>query len=66
VVGRPGPAQVQAVRAAVAGAPGKVLAFCRSGTRSICAWAIGQADETDRDDLIRLGAAAGYDLGPVL
>jgi uncharacterized protein (TIGR01244 family) len=66
VVGRPGPAQVQAVRAAVAEAPGKVLAFCRSGTRSICAWAIGQAAEADRDDLIRLGAAAGYDLASVL
>ena len=66
VVGRPGPAQVQAVRAAVAGAPGKALAFCRSGTRSICAWAIGQAEETDPGDLIRLGAAAGYDLASVL
>jgi uncharacterized protein (TIGR01244 family) len=66
VIGRPGPAQVEAVRAAVAGASGKVLAYCRSGTRSICAWAIGQADAVDRDHLIRLGAAAGYDLSPVL
>ncbi len=65
-VGRPGPAQVEAVREAVAGAPGKVLAFCRSGTRSICAWAIGQSETVDRDDLIKLGAAAGYDLSPVI
>jgi uncharacterized protein (TIGR01244 family) len=66
VIGRPGPAQVAAVRAAVAGASGKVLAYCRSGTRSICAWAIGQADTVGADELIRLGAAAGYDLSPVL
>jgi uncharacterized protein (TIGR01244 family) len=66
VVGRPGPAQVKAVREAVDGADGKVLAYCRSGTRSICAWAIGRAADTDHDDLIRLGAAAGYDLASVL
>ncbi len=66
VIGRPGPDQVEAVREAVAAAPGKVLAFCRSGTRSICAWAMGQAGTVDHDDLIRLGAAAGYDLSPVL
>jgi uncharacterized protein (TIGR01244 family) len=66
VIGRPGPAQVEAVREAVAGAPGKVLAYCRSGTRSICTWAIGQQGAVAHDDLIRLGAAAGYDLSPVL
>jgi uncharacterized protein (TIGR01244 family) len=66
VVGRPGAAQVEAVRAAAAGAKGKVLAYCRSGTRSICAWAMGQSGAVDRAELLRLGAAAGYDLSPVL
>jgi len=66
VVGRPGPAQVEAVREAVAGAGGKVLAYCRSGTRSICTWAMGQAGAVERDQLLRLGAAAGYDLSPVV
>ena len=66
VVGRPGPVQVEAVRAAVARANGKVLAYCRSGTRSICTWAMGQAGEVPRDQLLRLGAAAGYDLSPVI
>ena len=66
VVGRPGPAQVEAVRQAVAGANGKVLAFCRSGTRSITAWALGQRPARARDDLVRLGAAAGYDLSSAL
>jgi uncharacterized protein (TIGR01244 family) len=66
VVGRPGPQQVAAVREAVAGASGKVLAYCRSGTRSICAWAIGEADTRPRGELLKLGAAAGYDLSPVI
>jgi uncharacterized protein (TIGR01244 family) len=66
VIGRPGPAQVEAVREAVAGASGKVLAYCRSGTRSICTWAIGQQDAVAHGDLLRLGAAAGYDLTSVL
>jgi uncharacterized protein (TIGR01244 family) len=65
--GAPGPQQVEAVRRAVAGAPGPVLAFCRSGTRSITAWAMGQAaDGRDAGELVRLAAAQGYDLsGPL-
>ncbi len=66
VVGLPARDVVDAVRRAVEAAPGPVLAFCRSGTRSICAWAMGQTDHIDRDDLVRLGHAAGYDLSPVL
>jgi uncharacterized protein (TIGR01244 family) len=66
VIGRPGPDQVAAVRQATQAHPGKTLAFCRSGTRSICAWAMGEARARDRDELIALGQAAGYDLEPVL
>ena len=41
IVGSPTPAQADAqVQAA---ADGKTLAFCRSGTRSITAWALGQS-----------------------
>ena len=64
VVGRPTPAQVEAMREAVAGAPGKVLAYCRSGTRSIATWAMG--DGQPRETRVRLAAAAGYDLSGVL
>ena len=62
--GPPGPAEVDAVRAAVQAAAGPVLAFCRSGTRSITVWAQGQAKAGDRprDELVRLGREAGYDL----
>jgi uncharacterized protein (TIGR01244 family) len=65
--GRPTPEQAKAQAAAVAGAKGPVLAFCRSGTRSITAWALGEAAAgRDRAELVRLAAAAGYDLAPVL
>jgi uncharacterized protein (TIGR01244 family) len=66
VIGRPGPAQVEAVREAVAGSSGKVLAYCRSGTRSILTWAMGQAGSVPRDELLRLGEQAGYDVSPVI
>src|SRR5580704_8443644 len=68
VRGGPGPEQVAAQAEAVAAAKGPVLAFCRSGTRSIITWSLGQAQSgaRPRDELVRLGAAAGYDLAPVL
>ena len=62
--GSPGSAEVKAVRAAVQAADGPVLAFCRSGTRSITVWAQGQAESGNRarEELVRLGRGAGYDL----
>ena len=65
VIGSPGPSQVAAVSAGVAEAT-KTLAYCRSGTRSIMTWALGHATAENRSELARLGAAAGYDLSPVL
>ncbi len=51
----------------IAAASGPVLAFCRSGTRSIMTWALGEAaNGRDRAELVRLAADAGYDLAPVL
>ena len=68
VRGGPSPEQVDAMRLAVEAAQGPVLAFCRSGTRSIITWSLGQAfsGEVDRDTLVQQGAAAGYDLSGVL
>lgn len=64
VRGGPTPDQVEANHRAVEAAGGPVLAFCRSGTRSIVTWSLGefQADARSRDELIELGAQAGYDL----
>jgi len=68
VRGGPDAAQVLAQRQAVEAANGPVLAYCRSGTRSIVTWAIGQAQAgtVDRQTLISQGAEAGYDLSGVV
>lgn len=67
VVGAPSPAQAEALRAAIAEAKGPVLAYCRSGTRSILAWTLSEAASgaRGRDALIALGRAAGYDVSAV-
>ena len=68
VRGGPTPEQVEIERQALAEAKGPVLAYCRSGTRSIVTWSIGEAlaDTRSRQELIELGANAGYDLSGVL
>jgi uncharacterized protein (TIGR01244 family) len=68
VRGGPTPDQVDVERQILAEAAGPVLAFCRSGTRSIVTWSIGQAlaGTRSRQELIELGADAGYDLTGVL
>lgn len=66
--GMPDAATADAVFAAVAQSPGPVLAYCRSGTRSITAWALGalRAGAEDRAELVALAAGAGYDLSAAL
>ena len=57
------PAQVEAMAAVLRDAPGSVLAYCRSGTRSTNLWALASAtlgEEADR--LVRDAAGAGYDI----
>ena len=68
VRGGPTPDQVEEMRTAISDAGGSVLAYCRSGTRSIVTWAIGQMVSGEREvpELIALGTAAGYDLSSVL
>ncbi|MET3665326.1 TIGR01244 family sulfur transferase [Caulobacter sp. 1776] len=67
VRGGPSQEQVDAVRVAIEAAKGPVLAFCRSGTRSIVTWSIGQAlAGEDRETLVNQGRQAGYDLSGVL
>ncbi len=68
VVGGPTPQQVDATAQVLAGAETPVLAFCRSGTRSIVTWSLCQAAEgaRSREELVSLGRDAGYDLSQVL
>ena len=56
------------MRDAIDSAGGPVLAYCRSGTRSITTWSIGQAmsGARTRGELVSLGREAGYDLSGVL
>jgi uncharacterized protein (TIGR01244 family) len=51
---------------ALAGATGRVLMFCRSGTRSALLWGLAAARAgRDPQELSELAAAAGYDLSPI-
>jgi uncharacterized protein (TIGR01244 family) len=55
--------QLDAMTAALTGAGGPVLAFCRSGTRSCHLWALAAARAGREPALIEgQAAAAGYDL----
>ena len=67
VRGMPTPEQVEETRAAILNSEGPVLAFCRTGTRCINTWSIGERlAGGDRDELVRIGQTAGYDLSQVL
>lgn len=58
--------QVDAMAAALAKSEGKVLAYCRSGTRSTLLWALAQASAgANLEEVKTQAAAAGYDVTPV-
>ncbi|HLL30200.1 MAG TPA: TIGR01244 family sulfur transferase [Allosphingosinicella sp.] len=58
------PEQVEAMAEALEQGP--VLAFCRSGTRSVFLWALARAAKgTPAEESVAAAAAAGYDLGPI-
>ncbi|MCO4090419.1 MAG: TIGR01244 family phosphatase [Sphingorhabdus sp.] len=58
--------QVSAMADALDKADGKVLAYCRSGTRSTLLWALAQASKGDHPAVLAEKAAdAGYDVTPV-
>jgi len=59
--------QVEAMAEALDEAEGKVLAFCRSGTRSTYLWALARSRRgADADTLVGQAATAGYDLTPIV
>ena len=58
--------QVDAMAEALRSAEGKVLAYCRSGTRSTLLWALAQAKAgANPDEIATAAAAAGYDVSPI-
>jgi sulfide:quinone oxidoreductase len=58
-----GPPTREAIDAA-ANAAGSTLAYCRSGTRSVTAWALAQAKQgrMSTEEIVKAAAGAGYDL----
>jgi uncharacterized protein (TIGR01244 family) len=61
-----GPADADAMQDAIAASSGKVLAFCRSGTRSALAWALAKNDEgMAREEIERRLISAGVDPTPI-
>ncbi|MDJ0922683.1 MAG: TIGR01244 family sulfur transferase [Henriciella sp.] len=60
--GAPTPDILERIGAALAEAPAPVLAYCRTGTRSITAWALTHAGQGSGDDIVAAAANAGYDL----
>lgn len=60
------PAEVGAMRDALAECGGKVLGFCRSGTRSTLLWALAQSEEgVPTETLHEAAEGAGYSLTPI-
>ena len=58
--------QVTAMAEALDKAKGKVLAYCRSGTRSTFLWALARASQGEHPaTLAEKASDAGYDLAPV-
>lgn len=45
--------------------PKPVLAYCRSGTRSVTAWALSQSGRQRRAKILEAARQAGYDLGGI-
>ena len=60
-------AEVREMKAALNQADGKVLAYCRTGTRSTLLWALAEASSgTAIETIVSAASAAGYDVSPVL
>jgi uncharacterized protein (TIGR01244 family) len=68
VRGGPTREQVETEQKLLLEADGPALGFCRSGTRSIVTWALGEllSGARTRDELVQLGREAGYDLSGAL
>jgi sulfide:quinone oxidoreductase len=63
-MGAPPPAAISQTSAILDAAPGPVLAYCRTGRRSIMAWAMAAALEGlyTPDEIMAAARGAGYDL----
>ncbi|MEO1304507.1 MAG: TIGR01244 family sulfur transferase [Pseudomonadota bacterium] len=60
--GAPTPEILDRFGSALSEAPSPVLAYCRTGTRSITAWALTHGGQGMGDEIVDAAAGAGYDL----
>jgi uncharacterized protein (TIGR01244 family) len=61
-----GPSDVEALQEALDAAPGKLLAYCRTGNRSALTWAVARRGQgASVEDIQRAVTGAGFDLSPV-
>ena len=61
-----GPADAEAMQEAIKSADGKLLAFCRTGTRSSLAWALAKNDEgMRREEIEERLRSVGVDPTPI-
>ena len=67
-LGRDGvsPEMIDETRAVLEGSHGKVLCYCRSGTRSTTLWALSQAGKMPAQEIVSAAAHAGYDMSHLL
>lgn len=57
---------VLAMAEALDAADGRLLAFCKSGTRSAFLWALARSEQgAPAGELIAAAAGAGYDIAPI-
>jgi len=61
------PADISALTAALEEMPKPILAYCRTGTRSIQLWALAEGvSGRPGEEILEAGKRAGYDLTPVV
>ena len=60
--GAPTPDVVERMSNILNEAPSPVLAYCRTGTRSLTAWALTYAGQGQSEEIVAAAANAGYDL----
>lgn len=60
--GAPTPEIVERMGHIISEAPAPILAYCRTGTRSITAWALVHGGQGMGEEIVSAGAGAGYDL----
>lgn len=60
--GAPTPEILERFGAVLSEAPAPILAYCRTGTRSITAWALAHGGQGMGEEIVDAAAGAGYDL----